>query len=293
MELNDANKIAGSIAGGIDTKSDTVITGGKEIVVGENTKWNIRDQFLKVKYANNDVKELLKIVGLKLPISFNSTIAYYDDAKKDKQAPPKKKDDQISKTNREKAKELLKQSLDTSIQSTINDMIISNKLQDPLLWTLGDVIKYLAVVHRKKRPNSRRIKISPEMALIIEHIWGGKNYFKYHAFGTEVPQNMIELINHMLDTIQKDRPKQGIWVEPKLIRTTYPVLTAKIKESMEKDIVQIKKELSSKSKVIDYVLAVIKVRKVLSDHINNIEMYYVQNAKNIGKILKSLKKFFS
>lgn len=297
IRTTNACTTAGQIAGGIDVSDDVIVCGGKERVVGENTNWNLRDKLIQLKYAeNSDERALLRIVGLKLPISFNSTIAYFDDGKD----MPEKKVKQVTSEINSKAITVLKERIDMAIPAQIKMLVNSNNLIAPLYWVLGEMIRLLAFVNRKKKPDSRRIKISPEMSQTIESIWNGKGFFKYYPYTDDVPQNLFELILHMLDIIEKNRPPKGKWKKPYLGRTRYPTLTDSLKKSMEAKMSREKMDLTKRIKgkkgldlIKEYVLTVIKMEKILSSHVNDIEQYYVRVSKNMSKIHNSLKNFFS
>lgn len=287
---------AGQVAGGIDVSDDVIICGGKERVVGENTNWNLRDKYINLKYAESaDERTLLRVVDLKLPITFNDTIAFYNDGKD----MPEKKDKQIDMELNAKAIDILKSRLDEPITTTIKSAVISNNCISPLYWVLGEIIRFLAYTNRKKTPNSKRIKISPEMSITVESIWNGKGFFKYHPYTDDVPQNLFELIIYMLDVIEKNKPPKGKWKVPQLIQVKYPILTKDIQERLNEKIAKEKTALSKRSKgkkgldlVKEYVLSVINIEKIIAPHINNIEQYYVKVSKNMSNIHNSLKQFF-
>ena len=90
-------EISGSIAGGIEVTSNTISCGGQERVVGGKTNWNMRNKFLQLKHMSDcqDEKRILKILHLKLPLTFDKKMVHYDDDKKKMHVKSKKKYRQI------------------------------------------------------------------------------------------------------------------------------------------------------------------------------------------------------
>jgi hypothetical protein len=291
MELYTTTNL---IAGGIDVESDTIISGGHERVVGQNTKWYMRNKFLQLKHLSTsstvNEKTLLKIVGLKLPLTFGKKMVFFDDDKKNM---PVMSNTESNSVKHDKAIYVLKERINESIDITVKRLIVEYNLRAPLFWVLGDIIKFLAHVHRTKKPDSKKIKISPDMAVLIEKIWNGKKYFSYVVNSDEVPSNMIELMLHLLDTVEKLKPPKGEWMEPHLEIIKYPVL---FENNIEKKIDDVKKNMIQEGKNIDvvkdHIFVILTIENLLINHIDNIEKYFIQSAKNVCKILNSLKKFF-
>lgn len=298
MNLSELSNI---IAGGIDVVGDTVVSGGQERVVGENTKWYMRNKFLKLKHMSNSSltgeRDLLKIVSLKLPLTFGKNLVFYDDDKKEM---PVKSEKKYSSERHDKAMEVLKERLDESIDKIVNRLVTKYNLRAPLFWVLGDIVRYLALVNKRQKPNAKKIKISPEMAALIETIWRGKKYFRYVVNSDNAPNNLIELMVYMLEIIEKNRPPKGIWVEPMLEIIKYPYWCSISKDEIVKKIEVEKKKLKQKTKNMngmdklkEYVFTILTIENLLIDHIDRLEKYYIHLAKNMSKIFDSLKKFFS
>jgi hypothetical protein len=190
------------IAGGIDVSSDTVVCGGQERVVGENTKWFMRNKYLQLKHLSKSptVSErcLLKIVNLKLPLTFGKKLEFYDDDKKDM---PVKSEQKSSSEKHAKAMGVLNNRLGESIDTNVKRLVTEYNLRAPLFWVLGDIVRFLAVINKRKKPNAKKIKISPEMAALMEKVWQNKSFFKYVVNSDDVPNNMMELILYMFETI--------------------------------------------------------------------------------------------
>jgi hypothetical protein len=292
-----------TIAGGIDVSSDTVVCGGQERVVGENTKWHMRNKYLQLKHLSKsstvNEKGLLKIVNLKLPLTFGKKLKFYDDDKKDM---PVKSEKKSSYEKHAKAMEVLKNRLDESIDVIVNRLVTEYNLRAPLFWVLGDIVRFLAVVNKRKKPNARKIKISPEMAVLMEKIWKNKSFFKYVVNSDEVPNNMMELMVYMLETIEKNKPPKGKWVEPRLEMIKHPCWCSISKNKLAEKIAGEKKKLKQKIKedgdikdidvLKEYVFTILNIENMLINYVDDTEKYFVHLAKNMSKIFSSLKKFF-
>ena len=86
------------------------------------------------------------------------------------------------------------------------------------------------------------------MAALMEKIWHNKSFFKYVVNSDEVPNNMMELMVYMLDTIEKNKPPKGRWVEPRLEMIKYPCWCFISKNKLAAKIEDEKKKLKQKIK---------------------------------------------
>jgi hypothetical protein len=288
------------IAGGIEVISDTIKCGGRERVVGENTKWYMRNKFLQFKHLSKsktaDEKALLKIVQLKLPLTFGKKLTFYDD---DKKSMPVKSESENNGDIYDKAIGVLNMRLDDSIDVIIKRLIIEYNLRAPLFWVLGDTVKFLAIVYKKKKPTGKKIKISPQMAELVEKIWKNNNYFQYVINSDDIPNNMMELMLYMLETIGKNKPSPGNWKEPVLEIVKYPCWCSISKKKMGELIDDEKKKLRHKIKdmrgieiIREYVFTILTIENILIDRVDKLEQYFINLAKNIRKIFISLRNFF-
>ena len=269
------------IIGGIDTASSTIMTGGREYVVGENSKWSLRQKYIMLDNAPPGMsdKKLAKIAGLVVPLSFNKKI-YYDDSKHK----PRQRD----AASREYEKKILrevKKKLGQSPKDIINNSVKIYDIKRPFIWALGDLLKLIATFIKKHKPNMRKIKVSPNIGTVITQIKKNDKFFKYdHKTGS----NIIEVIGETLDTLGKSRIPQGMWRPPRLINPIYPKLD---NARMQKLIAAEKSKLSTRSTLRERLLVILNVERILIDHINEIEQFYVSLAGDINKIAKSLKDF--
>ena len=141
------------------------------------------------------------------------------------------------------------------------------------------------------------------MAALIEKIWHGKSYFKYVVNSDDVPANLMDLMLHMLETIEHSKPKRGHWKQPTVTVVKYPRWVPDVKTStinkINNEKQKLKKKLKEKLNTLDnlgetreYVLHILKIEKILMPHVDEIEKYFIQMAINMKKILDSLKLFF-
>jgi hypothetical protein len=288
------------IAGGIEVISDTIKCGGQERVVGENTKWYMRNKFLQFKHLSKsktaDEKALLKIVNLKIPLTFGKKLNFYDD---DKNSMPVKSEKKNNEDIYDKAIDVLNTRLNESIDVITNRLIVEYNLRSPLFWVLGDTVKFLAVVYKKKKPSGRKIKISPQMAELVEKIWKNNNYFQYVINSDDIPNNMMELMLYMLEAIEKNKPSPGNWKEPTLEIVKYPCWCSTSKKKIGDLIDEEKKKLKHKigdkrgiEVIREYIFTILTIENILIDRVDKLEHYFIHLAKNIRKLFISLRNFF-
>jgi hypothetical protein len=305
------------VNGGLDAPGERIMSGGTERIVGENAKWFLRNKFIYLKqYANSPTateKMLLKIINVSIPVTFNKDV-YYDTCEK-KMPKANKKKSVIAIQG--KAMELLDNRLDDSIDAIVDRAVGEYNLRAPLFWVLADIIKYLAYVNKKLNPSARKLKLSPEMALIVERVWGSKNYFKYTIETDSVPNNAMALIAELMDTIEKNKPPQGMWAPPQLNEIKYPCycppkdpkdepyflskdaikgriegMKAELRAKLAK---VLRGEISTKKQrkaIIEYIKTILAIEHTLIEYVYKVELYYVEMAKNMTKLLDSLKVFF-
>lgn len=301
--------LAGLIAGGFGTPPNrSVICGGSEKIVGENARWFMSDKFYELKYAADDKyagsitdKELLKIAGLKIPLNFNRT-KFYDD----KEDMPCKTEKKIDSDIHTKAILVLQNRLDEPITTTIKRLIETYDLGHPLFWAMSQFVRYLAFTHKKYRNNQRRIRITHDLTLLVEQIWHGNNYFKYVINTPNAPSNVHELIIKIFDSFEKARIPKGTWKEPILKTIEYPHLDSETKKNIQEKLKKEKnalhdklskengkKKLSPINETKEYILTILNMEKILIDHLEKIEEYYIVHAENISALLTSMQKYFS
>lgn len=267
----------GEIIGGINISSTTIKTGGKKYVVGENCKWALRQKYIMLENAPDDMsdKKLIKIVGLSVPLCFNKKIYY-------KGSPIK--GDITSKNYEKKILKEVRNKLEEKPEDIIKNAIETYDLKRPLIWALGDLLKLIAQFIQKHKPNMRKIKVSPELGTIITHIKKNNKFFKYDS---KTGTNIIEVIGTTLDTLGKSRIPQGIWTPPSLINPIYPKLEKNIKKLIDEE----KSKLDENSSLKKKLLTILNIENILIEHINDIENFYIYLANDIKNIESSLKQF--
>jgi hypothetical protein len=296
MDLFESSNI---IAGGIEVVGGTLKCGGQERVVGENAKWNMRNKFLRLKHLSKssiaDEKSLLKIVSLKISLTFNKQLNFYND---DKKPMPVTSEEKNNTVIHGKAIEVLNIRLNETVKDMIERLTSEYNLRAPLVWVLSDIVKFLAIIRTKKKPTAGKIKISPQMAELIEKIWRGDSYFKYVINSDDIPSNMLDLMLYMLEVVEKTKPPMGKWKEPQLETFAYPVIAHSkidIEEKIDEEKITLKKKIKGKKGtdvINEYIFTILNIEKLLIDHIDDVEQYYINLARNMSKILDGLKMFF-
>lgn len=301
--MADVSIKAGQIAGGLECTSRTVICGGSEKIVGENVTWFMRDRFYELKYASDNNyapnitdKELLKIIGLKIPLNFDRK-KYYDDSKSIIEC---KEETKIESDIHEKTLYVLKERLLESPTTTFKRLVLLFELQHPLFWSMSQFIRYLAFLHKKHKKNKRRIQITHDLVPLVEQVWNGKNYFNYVINKPDAPSNMNELIRKIFDGLEKTNIKKGNWEEPILKKPEWVYISkedkGKLETLFEKEKDNMEKRLKGKKNVEEtkeYVLAILNMESHLTPYLEKMENYYIEHAENISALLKSLKKYFN
>ena len=205
----------------------------------------------------------------------------------------------INKQIYDKSLGVIKERLDDNIQIIISRLIDENKLKMPAILVSIDIIRLLLKINKRAKPNARKIKISPEMSILVEHISRNDKIFKYIANAKDVPNNIIGLLFHMLESLKKNKISKGKWVEPAVKSIIYPELSDSDKKAINEKIVLEKKILMEKIKnakpndlLMEHVFTILKIENLLVPHVHEIEMYYVQLAKNLNKNINKFKKVF-
>lgn len=288
-----------SIIGGLTTSSETLKIGSKEYVVGECSKWHLRSKFIKYKYVSTSKikseKQLLKILGLSIPVSFNSRV-FYDDGK----SVPIVKD----KHRQDKEIDLLKKKLEESHYKYVDDAVKNYNLRAPLVWALIDLTMLLIKVNKMKRPNMRKIHITGKLTQLFEKVWRGRSYFRMNVNSQEVPADMITLVQKLLGELKKNNYPKGKWIDPEISLIVKPELCVHMNAKRDDEIKNIKQKMKSNINaykkddihfhtIKEYVNAILMREKLYIDHVEEVEKYYIALAKNIIKITKSIKKYFS
>ena len=168
------------ITGGIDVVADTIIAGGNEYVVGEVSKWNMRNRYLQLKHTEStNVKKLLRIVNVKLTTSFNKKIHYDDTAEAFKSASTT-----AAKVQADAIAALQERANETPQQAT-SRLVAQYNLREPLELAMIDLVRILCKYKKMKVPS-----------LIVNRI--GKKYEQYFTRDENSKVTLSELIRKLL-----------------------------------------------------------------------------------------------
>lgn len=268
-------------------KSVLITVGGEKHVIGNVVKLRFNDKIIKLeaamKYGHMSAKELLKILNLKIFITF---------VDKDK--------NENNKIN--KQKDILTNRLNESIDDIIDRLVKEYYLKKPLDLSIMDLIKYLIAKYKKNNPKSRPVYISSDLCYIQHKIPKGYKYFKYKIGKKKVPSNIKELCITLLK-LQKINKKQ--FVNFNYITYKYPQLDKNEKIKINKQMKKIKDKLNKDIKIIKnkqkdkqiekqilykYIKCLIDIEYLLMDHLIKIEYYYIKAHEQINLIKKHLIK---
>jgi hypothetical protein len=267
-----------TIIGGIKCKSSTIKHNGTEFTTGEFAKWNMRNKLIMFKHTPiEDTKCLLRIIGIKTRISFNRVLVYYDDG-------TTVNDDEKHVSN---VMDDIKLRLNESVNDIINRLVAEYDLCNPLISSMVSIIKVLLVEIKKKRPTTKKIKISPELFSIISSVWYCHDRLNFTPSGNVVC-GMSDLIVYLMNMASK-YTKNGNWIEPAIVQIEYPILAPEIIKKTE---ARLKKLKSKKTTIDKYVMGLLEVENGLIDYIENIEHYYITVSNNNNLVQTSLKRFF-
>lgn len=276
---------------------------GRNIVVGENAKWYLRNKFHHIEimseidskpdnYDRGTIKELLKMVGLKMPITFEKSLTY------EKIKPESKHtDDEI--TN-DKLITLLDARLARPVNCIIKYSTVEYKLRKPLFVVLEDIIKYLVFLLKKNNKDFKKIDIPASLLPMMDDIWGGKQYFKFDVYSNDIPENMVDLTVHILDLL-KDKPNTGTWEVVDMKPIKFPTLSKAERDNIESQIKKKIDKLNDKMKkkkihgaqmVKEYIVTMLTIEHLLMEHLVEIEQYYISVTKDMVLLLSNLKLFF-
>jgi len=274
-------------------KSVLITVGGEKHVIGNVVKLRLNDKIIKLetakKYDHMNAKDLLKILNLKLFITFV---------------------DKNKKNKINKQKDILTNRLNESIDDIIYRLVNEYYLKKPLDLSIMDLIKYLIAKYKQNNPKSRPVYISSDLCYIQHKIPKGYKYFKYKIGKKKVPSNIKELCITLLK-LQKINKKQ--FVNFNYITYKYPQLDKNekikinkqmktIKDKLNKDIKIIKNKQIDKQKdkqkdkqlekqiLYKYIKCLIDIEYLFMDHLIKIEYYYIKSHEQIKLIKKHLIK---
>jgi hypothetical protein len=280
------------IAGGIDVNTDSLTIGGKEYVVGENAKWHMRNKFLAFKHRSDTAeKNILKIININIPITFSKKNYYSDGGDM-----PIKTETEIDSDVHIKRMRALEHRISEDIDDIVHRLELEYNLYSPLLWVISDMLKFTVNVYKNKC--SKKVNVSPEVASYIDKIWKYGPSDKY----VEVEHhNIMDLILDIMELIKKSDDYTNDWTEPVLEDTPYPCWCSISKTDIMVKILEERHNLklkistnsyTEKEIVSEYVFTLLCIENIVIDYVYDLEKYYIGVAKNMSKILDSLRVFF-
>lgn len=276
-----------TIIGGIEpTPSVTIFTGGSrkvERVVNDNATYEVTKQLADLKYVGNNIKDILHVVDMSLPVTFNKTI-YYDTGHPPKRMPNHDRDMKILTA--------LKNRINVPISTTISQNIESFKLKQIMEITMLDFITWMSKYIKKhnRSENMRPIKITNDMLPLIDNKSKLFQVVSVTKHNSGLPSNLVDVILFLLNKIEKTHPRRGMWdTLPPTIR--YPILNDNIKKQVD----AIKKKLTYKTThdIKKGVTAIVLINHILLPHLREIELYYVAVTRAIQDIHRRVKWFLT
>lgn len=257
----------------------TIVYGGQEMVVGGAAKCGSRDKLLHLKHVPNDTKKLLAVINMSRPVVFGKI--HYDDGdeKKLRAGPHMDEPDDALMT-------MLHERLHQKPDDVVINLVHEYKLAEPVYWALTELIQMLLKRIKDKRPNMRAVKINGDIGSILDRVRDGDEYFKVATDHKDWPKNMTAVVRELLDILLRERTPKGIWREPKLLSPQWPEMCYKNVNAMN-DIA------AKKYKTVrQYVEAIVLRDHILMNHMDAVEQYYIDSARDIQEYNSLLVSFF-
>lgn len=267
-----------NIVGGIEYNDNvqTIISGGRENVVGESMKKTLRDRILFLKHiGRDDVKKLLSIINISRPVVFSHT--EYDDG--DKKVFKK------SITPNTALNTLLENRLHMEPDLVVKRLVKECNLKEHVHNILTEMIQILLKRVKNKRPNMRTIKIDGDIGDILDRVKKGDEYFKIATDHKKWAVSMPDIICQLLDILKREHTQNGPW-KTEYVLPAWPEIDRDIVSEMLK-----KSEHKCKS-IHKYVKTIVLREHTLLKYLDDVENYYIDVARCIKKIIRNLIKFF-
>jgi hypothetical protein len=267
-----------SIVGGIEYSDNvqTIVSGGKEIVVGETIKKALRDRILYFKYVGDDTKKILDIINISKPVIFGNV--EYDDGNK-KIISKKESLDSALMT-------ILENRLHEKPELIVNRIIHEYGLREYLKNAMLDMIKILILEIKNKNGTMKKIKVGADVGEILTRIENGREYFKIDTKGKDIPTDMPEIINILLNILKTKYKGLYTWKINKH-ESVWPDMDSSLKDAVEKS----GKDKNCKN-IKEYVKEIIKREHILLEYLDKVENYYLETARCIKKYTDDLQLFF-
>ena len=280
MNNTDISEIIGGLDHSMNEFNDDniVILGGVEHNVGERTTWEIQNKIIQFKNTKPDaISNLLHIVGVKIPITFDDNV-YYDT---DKIPTVVNANTKINT----KAHIALDTRINISVSEHIQVILNAYDMESIIRNALFDIIKLLIGKIKEKRPAMRQVKIHPDILMMYNTLDNGKNPFTITTSLENAPRNMIELLISIINTYVKTRPAAIEWESISNMYVPYPELSSEVEELVNSIITKFNSE-SPNSTIHTKVNILLEIELALLPYISAIEQYIIKTAKNISYIYK-------
>ena len=277
-----------AVVGGIfEPDVKTIISGGLEVVVGGAARGNATDRVLYMKHLGNDIKKLLAAIGMSRPVSFGN-VEYDDGSNSHMNGVP-----EDNPASNEVLMSALHERLSRSIDDTIEGLIHDYRLREPLYLAFTELIQMLLRHIKTKRPRMKAIKVDGDVGDILDRVRRGDSYFKIATNKKQAlaPKHMQGVVKELLAILQRERTPMGEWKKPKIKISKWPTLEPKIMNKLTKMSASIKAKSARPTTVRKYVEAIVLRENELTEHMNAIENYYIQSAKNITSFKAALNAF--
>jgi hypothetical protein len=254
-----------SIVGGIgEPLADTITHGGVAHVVNGYAKAGCRDKLIQLKHVPNDTPMLIAIIGISQPLVFGRID--YDDGE-EKMIISRK----ASRTTPDEALESKLREILTATPAKLEAFLVSMyKLHEPMIRALLEVIELL--IHHSHTKKTRVIKIDGEIGWLLDRIPDGGAYFEIDTDG-QGASTLADVLERALDGLECLASVDDANVQ--LIRPTWPEIS---NEAINKLDELAKGDMPS---IRAYVEAIVMRECALVDHMDAVEQYYADIARDI------------
>jgi hypothetical protein len=268
-----------SIVGGIEYSENvqTIVSGGKEIIVGDNIKKALRDRILFLKHVKkDDTKKLLSIINISRPVLFGYT--EYDDG--DKKIINKNANTDTALKN------VLENRINMEPNDVVNNMVREYNLKEHVYNSLTEMIQILLKYIIHKFPNMKAIKIDGDIGELLARVKNGDDYFKIATHHKKKVLNIPSIIHKLLNILKQGSTHTGPW-DPVCVLPLWPELDKNIIKDM-------KKFNSNKCNSIrNYVKTIVMREHILLNYLDSVENYYIDTTRCVEKYTSNIVKFLS
>jgi hypothetical protein len=288
-----------AIAGGVgDLWVETVAHGGENVVVGGLAKVSARDRVLSLKYVPDDPRQLLALIGMGRPIGWGHV--EYDDGAKEKKLARASTDAEPDAAVMTELESRL-----TMKPAKVTELLAKEyALAEPVAIALVDMIALLAGHMKKHKPDSRPLAINPAAGEVLARLTEGETYFKIVTDRDDVPATLTAIVRELLNkmvTVKCSRPTTApMETAPAIKRPTWPAIDPEVAAKMDAWPGQPKAARPSDAgpsattppSLRSYVEAIIMREHELVAHMDAVERYYVDTARDLITYTAALQAHF-